>query len=68
MNEPNFSRAHLHTLTIVLEPWEHSNLPEDVHEKILELIELCDKYIGKGYTYMVIEHDNDCDLQEIDIL
>lgn len=62
-------RSHLHLLTLTLSHWESSNTPEDIRQKINEIIELCDEYIGKGYTYQVIEDEKgEIDIQEVPIL
>ncbi|SDA20957.1 hypothetical protein SAMN02910447_01821 [Ruminococcus sp. YE71] len=66
--EQKYYRSTLHALTIALEPWENSSVPDDVHEKILELADLCFKHIGNGFTYKVISDcEGNIDLEEVDL-
>lgn len=67
--QPNYKRSHLHMLMDCLDMYDSVDIPEDIKDRIHELIELCSDYIGKGYTYRVIKDDDgNIDLQEIDIL
>lgn len=67
MNKPNFSRTHLHLLALLLESWYNSDTPDDIYNLIGEIISLCDKYIDKGYSYIVVDDGENYDCQEIDI-
>lgn len=36
----------------------HLNLPDDIKHILMELSELCDEYLGSGFTYLVHTDEN----------
>ena len=63
MNDRYMYKAHCHVLAeCVLSLAESMCIPENIHKKALELAEMCDDYVGDGYS-MSVSYSADNDIE-----